>query len=139
MTLFELLVVMALIAVFASLAMPAIGRIFPKYRLSSVSDTVVAELRRLKAVSIGTGKTARFVVNTKSRAYGGADRPARILPDDVNVELIVAKQYLSEPDTAEIRFFPDGTSSGGRVIFSSDALRQEITIDWFSGRVEKSL
>ena len=44
-------------------------------------------------------------------------------------------EQLSEKGGA-IRFFPDGSSTGGRITLSIDSMRYLVNVDWLTGRVK---
>ena len=62
-------------------------------------------------------------------------RKVRTLPDDVQLELYTAQRELVGAKRGGIRFFPDGTSTGGRVTLRREGLRTEVGVEWLTGRI----
>lgn len=56
------------------------------------------------------------------------------LPEDIDVTISTAKEDLHD-GTAQLRFFPDGSSIGGRITLEKNKLTQEININWLTGHV----
>ena len=56
------------------------------------------------------------------------------LPEDIEVTIRTAKEDLHD-GTAKLRFFPDGSSIGGRITLEKNKLAQEININWLTGHV----
>ncbi len=56
------------------------------------------------------------------------------LAGDIDVTISTAKEDLHD-GTAQLRFFPDGSSIGGRITLEKNKLSQEININWLTGHV----
>lgn len=56
------------------------------------------------------------------------------LAEDIDVTISTAKDDLHE-GSAQLRFFPDGSSIGGRITLEKNKLSQEININWLTGHV----
>jgi general secretion pathway protein H len=57
---------------------------------------------------------------------------------DIDVTVSTAKEDLSD-GVAKLRFFPDGSSTGGRITLEKNKLAQEININWLTGQVSINL
>ncbi|MGZ0190509.1 MAG: GspH/FimT family pseudopilin, partial [Alphaproteobacteria bacterium] len=57
------------------------------------------------------------------------------LPEGTQISLLTAKREQVSQQRGRVRFFPDGTSTGGAVRLISDACVREIKVDWFNGAV----
>ncbi len=57
-------------------------------------------------------------------------------PKGSEVTLTTAQTELFGTGGGAIRFFPDGTSTGGGVEIARDGRRFLVTVDWLTGRVE---
>jgi len=58
------------------------------------------------------------------------------LPDDVEVTLVTAQTETSGSGQAGVRFFPDGSSTGGRLTLERGAFIWRIDINWLTGQVK---
>jgi general secretion pathway protein H len=53
----------------------------------------------------------------------------------LELSLTTATSEQLDDVRGRIRFFPDGTSTGGRVTISRDDRKFDITVDWLTGLV----
>jgi general secretion pathway protein H len=135
-TLFELLVVMALVALVIVLVPPMIMRGFPAISLKSAAREVAAGLREARGRAIARNTEVAFTIDVDERVYRvGIDDTPRDLPEALDIALFTAQSELLDPAEGGIRFFADGSSTGGRVTVSYDAARYEIVVDWLTGHV----
>ncbi len=123
-TLMELLVVMVLVGLLSSLVFLATSSgIF-----SSKERRFVEEFRsalvRAKAASLGSGRIARLLIDGQERRFSVNGKGWHTIPDTIQIEANGLEE--GENATYILRFFPDGSSSGG-----------EIDVKWDTGRIDR--
>ena len=135
-SLLEVIVVIVLIGLSYTL--------LPKMVFSGVSG---AELRsNVRAVATGLRLTRDTAINTRREAVLTLDLENRefTVQDDARVhklhEKLDVKLYTSQADlitdkVGSIRFYPDGSSNGGRVTVSAGGRAFDVDVDWLTGRV----
>jgi len=135
-TLIELLVVMTMIALIAALAAPMLQRTMPGLELRTAAESVQTELRLARSAAIRDNREAWLLVDLETGAYR-RDGVAKmeVVPDAVQLSLLTARQEQVDAVQGRIRFFPDGTSTGGAVRLTRDGQRYEVAVDWFDGRI----
>jgi general secretion pathway protein H len=135
-TLIELVVVLAILGLVMVLAVPAADRFMPGAELRAAARTVAAVLREARAHAIRDNREVPAVVNLDSRIIWiePAGRPAQ-LGRRLGIALYTATSELVDEGTGRIRFFADGTSTGGRVSLSNDGREYHVLVDWLTGRV----
>ena len=118
--------------------------LLPKMVFSGVSG---AELRaNARAVATGLRIARDVAINTKREAVLSLDMENRQfkLPNNAKLhklhELLDVKLYTAQADlisekVGTIRFFPDGSSNGGRVTVGTGERGFEIDVDWLTGHV----
>lgn len=118
--------------------------LLPKMVFSGVSG---AELRaNARAVATGLRIARDVAINTKREAVLSLDMENRqfTLPNNAKLhklhELLDVKLYTAQADlisekVGTIRFFPDGSSNGGRVTVGTGERGFEIDVDWLTGHV----
>ncbi len=136
-TLVELLVVLLIMSVLLVAAPIAFDRVLPGLQLRSDARNVASVLREARAQAIRANREATVTVNVAERTYHlGDDGPLQRFSEDVTVTLKTAESELLGPDVGRIRFFPDGTSTGGLVSLDRGGRTYNIAVDWLYGRVQ---
>ncbi len=127
-TLLELLAVLALAGMLIALVPPLLGKGSDHARLDHDRHAILDCLRQARGDAIVSGRTVAFRVDPAHRLYGvgKADRSL-----EGGVELAV-ESPLAHP--GEIRFFADGSASGGLVELTNPAGRERLQIDWLTGK-----
>jgi general secretion pathway protein H len=57
------------------------------------------------------------------------------LPPRVQLSVYTAKSEVPAESLGSIRFYPDGSSTGGRVTVASEKRKFRVDVDWLMGRV----
>jgi len=77
-----------------------------------------------------------LTLDLAQRRFGVSGDPREIkLPDGVALKLYTAQSELLGGATGNIRFFPDGSSTGGAITVSGPKLAYRVNIDWLTGAV----
>jgi len=136
-TLVELLVVLTIMA----LAMAAVPRMLagvPSIRLRTAADDMVATLRELHQQAIRRGETTELILEMAARVYRTSSDPApRRLPEIVAELGFNSTAVLPSGTNASIRFFADGSATGGTVLFKNGERLAAVKVDWLTGRVRR--
>ena len=136
-TLIELVVVLAIMALVFIIAAPHIGFVLPRTELRSGAREVAAALREARSRAILSNTDVVFSIDVEGRRYSiSGDKNAHPLSRNVDLLLYTAQQERLGQASGNIRFFPDGTSTGGHVVLSGDNASYKVTVDWLTGRVE---
>jgi len=135
-TLIELLVVLTLIALMATMAMPMIQRVTPGVELRTAAEGLRSELRLARSTAIHDNREAWLSIDVASGTYRrDHSTDVRSVPPAIRLSLLTARREQIDETIGNIRFFSDGTSTGGTVRLIRDAQAYEVTVDWFDGRV----
>ncbi len=135
-TLIELLVVFVIMGVLLSLAPTALHRLAPGIEMKAAAREVAGLLREARGLAIRDNRETAVIIDTADRNYrlGTGDRPHE-LNEALTVSLVTAVSEQVDETAGRIRFFPDGTSTGGRVTLSRNDRKFHITVDWLTGLV----
>ena len=133
-TLIELLVVLAVISLLV-MATPAIVSaarpgVEAKAAAYALADTL--RLARNAAVIADAERVVRLHLDRK--VYETSDGRSRQLPEQVSWEFL-GKGRERDSDEVELRFFPDGSSSGGRIRIQGAGQDREIVSHALTGRI----
>jgi len=135
-TLIELIVVLVVAALLMS-AVPALfSAAFPGVELKSVARRTAATMRLARESAIRRGAETVLLVDLDAHRLELSGYRSLTLPGDVAVKLEAASRDLIDERRGLIRFYPDGSSSGGRIILSRGALGYQIGVTWLTGRIE---
>lgn len=134
-TLLEILLVLAILAIGAALTLPALVR--PSgTELRTATGSVAAGLRRARDAAVNTQHPTTLSVDLPARQFRvSGEAGYRQLPPRIALSLFTARSQLEDERRGRIRFFPDGSSTGGRVTLSSGERRYHVDVDWLTGQV----
>ena len=137
-TLIELLVVMALAALLMAAAPPLITAALPGVELKAGARRVVSGLRLARETAIRNGDPVGFIIDVEGRTVKiEGDFPQRSLPKNAVVKLVAAQSEMQGDDIGAIRFFPDGSSTGGRIFLGREGRGgYQIGVTWLTGRIQ---
>ena len=135
-TLFELLLVLLLMGLVYGLAVPMLGAGSTGLDMKAASRQLAAGLRKARAIAVTERREAVLTLDVDGRTFWlTGDAKTYSLPRQLELALFTAQSELVREKTGGIRFFPDGTSTGGRVTVSAGASKQQVDVDWVTGRV----
>lgn len=135
-TLVELLVVLVILGLLLSLAPIAFQRALPGLELKQSARDVAAALRQARGVAVRDNRESVLIVDTDARTYRLDGGEARQLDRELQIALFTAESELIDEHAGGVRFFPDGTSTGGQVKLTSGKRDTAVRVDWLTGRVE---
>jgi general secretion pathway protein H len=105
--------------------------------LKAASRTLAAGLRQAQSMALATRRDATLTLDLEAREFevSGADAGARSLPKGIELKLYTAQQEVASESKGSIRFYPDGSSTGGRITVASGERKFLVDVDWLTGRV----
>lgn len=136
-TLLELIIVMVIIAIGATLMVPAIGAWIPNYRLRSATRDIVSTMRtaQMKAVSMNTDFQVRFpdtksyILEYQTTSGWVADGTQQNLPTGIEI--------TSFPQGNRFLFNPNSTASTGSLTLkNSKNNTRTISLTTSTGRIK---
>jgi len=135
-TLLELLVVLAIAALLLAVTPPLITSALPGVELKASARRVAAGLRLAREEAIRSGSDIAFTLDVEERRFevDGGFRNGT-LPDGLKLKLEAAETEMLNDHRGAVRFFPDGSSTGGRVILAHDDRGFQVGVQWLTGRI----
>jgi len=135
-TLLEMLVVLAMVVIVLAVVPPLISAGLPSAELKGAARKLAAGLRYTRSRAVSTQEEKALVVDLEERKFTVPDRPRAVsLPEDVEIDLLTTRSDLLGERTGRIRFFPDGSSTGGRITLEKGERKFVVDITWLTGRV----
>jgi general secretion pathway protein H len=133
-TLLELLVVVALMALAAAIALPLLsGKPTDNLRLRATAYDLTGAIRATRASAILRDTQAVLIVDVEHHTFGSPALAPRSFPSEIAAQLQVAAPERLSPSRGGIRFYPDGTSTGGDVRLSLHGRESRICVNWLTG------
>jgi general secretion pathway protein H len=135
-TLLEMMVVLVIAAIaYAVLLSAPLGKASAA-DLKSAARTLASGLRQAQSTAMATRKDAVLTIDVESREYVTTlDTTPRKLPENLDLKLYAAQSEVSSERRGSIRFYPDGSSTGGRITVASGERKYLVDVDWLTGRV----
>ncbi len=135
-TLVELLVVLVISLTVISISTVAYNKLSTNAYLKSSSRHIAASLRFARSYAVSRGKEARLKIDleTRSYSYTGNSKTFKF-KNGIDLKVYSATTFGNPDGVAEIRFAPDGSSTGGRVTLSNRKKSYVIYVDWLTGQV----
>lgn len=134
-TLIELLAVLSILALVAVFVVPSLGG-GEVLELKSAARSLAAGLRHTRNQALNSNRSAAMAVDVGKREFRlPGEKRVRKLPEQIDIVLFTARSEQQSQQQGAIRFFPDGSSTGGRVTLSGQNVRFLVDVDWLTGKV----
>ena len=136
-TLLGLLVVLAILGLTITLAVPVFHRVMPGLELKAAARTVAAAMREARGIAVSSNREVAVTIDVGSHMLGlGGGRPPEQLDPRFALSLFTATEERVGGSAGSFRFYPDGTSTGGRVRVSFGDRQYDVLVNWISGAVK---
>lgn len=139
-TLLELLVVLVIAALVLGVVTPRLFAVMPGVELKTSTQTLAAMLRHARSQAIAGGRviTVEYDDELPALRVSGSAKTYH-WPESVELTLQNEEEQspygMPQDNAADIRFYPDGSSSGGTLSVTSDAGKYQIAVHWLTGKV----
>lgn len=134
-TLLETLVVLVILGLALTLVVPAVSR-----GLGNSLDDVVRQLhtglRQARSEAVNQQRSVLFVLDVNKHSFRAGGRAARSIPEEFSLHARTAQRERHEGSVG-IRFYPDGSATGGRIGVGESGQRVWLEVDWLTGRISR--
>jgi general secretion pathway protein H len=104
--------------------------------LKAAARSIASGLRTAQSTAMATRRDAVLTVDMESREYiTTGEREPRKIASNIDLKLYTAQTEVTSERRGSIRFYPDGSSTGGRVTVASGERKYLVDVDWLTGRV----
>jgi general secretion pathway protein H len=136
-TLLEIMVVLVVAAIAAAVAVPSFQPAISGMQLRSATQDVASGLRHVRGFALASGREQVFFLNVTKHWYRVSGRKKTYnLPGSVKLDLFTADQEMTDDGQGgSIRFYPDGSATGGRVTLSGSGRKFKIDVNWLTGAI----
>jgi general secretion pathway protein H len=130
-----MLAVLLLIAIAVTAVSMSVASSLGSARVNAVSRDLVAALRYTRGQAIVKGKEQVILFNLRDWTYTVPEHAAKKLPEGMELRVRTAAEEQVDDDTWGMRFYPDGSSTGGRVTVVRGQREWQIDVSWLTGEV----
>ena len=135
-TLLELLVVLAIVALMTAMAVPRFASALPGAEIDSGARKLAAGLREARSMAVSTNREIPFTLRGGANLYTiSRDGESKRLPEKLGITLVTGSTEVTGANQGSIRFFPDGSSTGGRIQLTGAGGKRSIEVDWLTGHI----
>jgi general secretion pathway protein H len=134
-TLLELLVVLAIIGLIVALVPGFVLRSQPQLDIQVAARAIADGMRQTRSEAVLRNRPQAFALDVEGRVFrAGEETPVRI-GNDIALSFQTARSQLLSDGVGQIRFFPDGSSTGGLIRLVQGTARADVRSDWLTGLV----
>lgn len=135
-TLIEVIVVIAVLGLITMMILPMMTGTQSRAEIQAAARELAAGLRSTRNLAMTHGRAEAFVVDTASGAFrAGSTATPRRVSSGVHLLLVTTTDEQFDDKVGAIRFFADGSSSGGGVKLAKGNSGNTVLVDWLTGRV----
>lgn len=135
-TLIELIAVVVLLAIVLAIASLSLSKSLGSAKVRAASKDLVAALRYTRGQAIVKGKPQVLVMDLDNNSYVAPGKKPVQLPKDMVLRLTTAETEQTGANSGGIRFFTDGSSTGGHVSVLMGEREWRINVAWLTGEIE---
>ncbi|SRR6266404_834538 len=103
--------------------------------LKGAAAELASGLRLARSEAIASNRSVVLGLDLIGHRYRVGTGAERRLPGNVSIELLTITGEGQGAGTGDIRFNPDGSSTGGRITLGDGRQRLAVGVDWLTGRI----
>lgn len=135
-TLIEIMVAFTIGILLVGLTMPAMMKMYDSMKYRDAVRTVVTALHSTRYAAMSRGKPVDLIVIPAERQFSIGQGEAKQLSESISLTVHAAREVSHGEGTAVIRFYPDGSASGGSIDVVHDSGKAvRVRVDWLLGKL----
>ncbi len=103
--------------------------------LEGTAAEIASGLRLARSQAIADDRPVAFALDLAGHRYRVGAAAARSLPARLSIALLTVDGEKRSATAGEVRFNPDGSSTGGRITLADGPRQVAVGVDWLTGRV----
>ncbi len=136
-TVLEMLLVLAIAVIAMMVVLPNLSRGLAAAEMRSATRDIASSLRYSRGYAIASGKESEFNIDVKSNRYSVSGRTKQYaVSDTIQLKLLTVDAEIKNEGQGVIRFYPDGSSTGGRITLETEDRTRIVDINWLTGQIE---
>jgi general secretion pathway protein H len=133
-TLLEMIAVLAILAITTAVAVPQFSGTIKHERLNQLGLRIARIMATARAQALDQKRPADVIVDLRRRTIYAADGQVYALPNEIAVQVVAGRLRGADLHGESIRFYPDGSASGGRITLAATDESGNLDINWITGR-----
>jgi general secretion pathway protein H len=104
--------------------------------LKASARALASGLRQTQSTAMATRRDATLTVDLEAREFNfTGSTKAHVLPAGIDMKLLTSQTEVESERKGAIRFYADGSSTGGRITVAAGERHYFVDVDWLTGRV----
>lgn len=134
-TLIEVIVTLAILGVTLILVAGYKPSWSSRLGIKGTAVELASGLRLARSEAILRNRPVAFDLDVIGHRYRVGEGTERRLPANLTIELLTIAGESRGVGIGDIRFNPDGSSTGGRIMLAGGQQRMAVGVDWLTGRI----
>jgi len=134
-SLIEILVVMVFIAVMAGIVSSSMTKSLKNTKLRAASKNLVSALRYTRGQAVVKHEEKTMTFDVEKKTYKAPRKKTVQVPDEMEMYVYTADSEVADESTGSIRFFSDGSSTGGWVKLVLGEKIWKVNVNWLTGEI----
>jgi len=137
-SLLELLIVLAVLSLAVGVVAPSFRGPRGSERLRPLALKLATDLKLARSTAILGRRPVSFLTDAKTHTYRveGAGSPVK-LPDTIGLAVFSPHGVASHDGAGQLVFFPDGSSTGGRLTLTNQVTSVTLNVEWLTGSITR--
>ena len=136
-TLLELLVGLGVLAIALMVIAPLANRTRAGMELRSAAFDIASSMRNARAAAQTRNAEQALVIDVGSRLlWAEGQAVGKLLPRRFGISLDLPVAERVNASAGRMRFFPDGSASGGKVVLREGGRAATVFVNWLNGDVQ---
>jgi general secretion pathway protein H len=133
-TLLELLLVLGILALAGYFAMPLVNRPVGDATLTATAQKLANDMRVARAAAIRDNAERTLTIDlARRRFWVDGLTGASVIPNGITVDFVTLQAEQLSARQGRLRFFVDGSATGGNVILKAGRRVMTVELDWMTG------
>ncbi len=136
-TLFEILVVFVIFALILTLVPPFLPNVIASSQTKTATRELAANLKKTRSLAISRQQETTLSLNVENKTFALDKKTKKLaLPDASSLSIITARSEQLSDHEGRIRFFSDGSSTGGQIKLAYEKKEYVIDVNWLTGKIK---
>lgn len=135
-TLLELLIVMVISAALLAIVPPMLSRQLEQADFKRSARELASALRSARTAAVASQREQSVQLDLVARRYRDHRGGEHHLPAEPTIKLHTARSEIAGARIGSIRFYPDGSATGGGLSLSDGQRQLRVEVDWLTGRTQ---